>query len=81
MKAVITDEQCARCGSDCYIKDGAIWCFKCRVYLPTYVCDCCGAAFIGMAQLRNTAGSKFKEQGMEKVCLTCWKEVTCVDGG
>ncbi len=81
MSGLTTSETCPRCGHECYIKDDKIFCFKCRLYLPTVVCDCCGEAFLSAAEVREVNGLQCEEVEFKKVCAVCWTEVVCHDGG
>lgn len=81
MSGLTTSEICPRCGRECYIKDDKIFCFKCQLYLPTCVCDCCGEAFLTESKLRWLEGREYEELDMEKVCRVCFTEVVCHDAG
>ena len=81
MIGLTTSETCPRCGRDCYIKNDKIFCFKCQLYLPTFVCDCCQAAFVSAAAVREVNGLQCEEAEFKKVCNVCWTEVVCHDGG
>jgi len=76
----MTDEICPRCGRECSIKQGKIFCFKCQLYLPTVVCDCCGAAFITKSKLRGAEGVENEELEIARVCELCWTEIVCAAG-